>query len=565
MKDKFIFPDKFKLIAFIKPIRWHLALGLFLSCFAALSNFGLLFLSGWLITSAAVAGLAGVAVAQAFNIMLPAAGVRFFAMARILSRYLERVVTHDGALRLTSLLRTAVYAFLIPQTPSGLMDKRGGDILGQFVSDTESVSAYYTDAAVPFGRAFFCSIIFIGLVFYFLPIAGGILSVALILAGIIVPVITYFASYAILKKMRDVKSRMQANLAETLQNLGELLILNVADCSIDNIQQDQLYLDHRKLKLDFIESMARNIITIIMMAAVLLILIQSLDAYYIHALTAAEIPMLVLGIMAAFDVILPLPAVCHAKIKASIAEKQLQASCDNQQLGSTQLKSLMPIAPYDLVMDKASFSYPSQPEIILDHASLSIKQGDHVAIIGESGVGKSSLINMLFSFYPLQSGKIYFGGQDISEMASKTLSQYITVIAQDFHLFSGTIRENLQFITPEITDSDINEALKVVQLEDFVHKLPQGIDTFIGNEGIRLSGGQARRLAIAQGILRKTPWLILDEPTDGLDTETEYELIQTLLKCYTDKTVVIITHKIEILPLVNKVIRLQEGEFYGEI
>lgn len=564
MRDKFIFPDKFKLIAFIKPIRWHLALGLFLSCFAALSNFGLLFLSGWLITSAAVAGLAGVAAAQAFNIMLPAAGVRFFAMARILSRYLERVVTHDGALRLTSLLRTAVYAFLIPQTPSGLMDKRGGDILGQFVSDTESISAYYTDAAVPFGRAFFCSILFTGLVFYFLPIAGGILSVALICAGIFVPMITYYASYAVLKKMRHVKSRMQANLAETLQNLGELLTLNVADHSIQNIQQDQLDLDHSKLKLDFIETAARNVITIIMMAAVLLILIQSFDAYQHHVLTAAEIPMLVLGIMAAFDVILPLPAACHAKIKARIAEKQLQASCNNQHLRSTHSQSLIPMAPYDLVMDKVSFSYPSQPEIILDHASLSIKQGDHVAIIGESGVGKSSLVNILFSFYPLQSGKICFGGQDIREITSETLSQFITVVSQDFHLFSGTIRENLQFITPHITDSEINEALKVVQLEDFIHSLPQGLDTFIGNEGIRLSGGQARRLAIAQGILRKTPWLILDEPTDGLDTETEHKLIQTLLTIYADKTVVIITHKVEILPFAHKTIRLQEGEFYAE-
>lgn len=565
MKNQFIFPKEFKLIYFIKPIKWHFALGLFLSIFAALSNFGLLFLSGWLITSAAVAGLAGVAAAQAFNIMLPAAGVRFFAMARILSRYLERVITHDGAFRLTSALRTAVYAFLIPQTPSGLLDKRGGDILGQFVSDTESVSAYYTDAVVPFGRAFFCSIIFVGLVFYFLPIAGMALLIALLLAGVLVPLITYFISYSILKKMRIVKSVMQANLAEILQNLGELLTLNILDYSIDKVKQDQITLDQSKLKLDFIESAARNVITMIMMAVVLSILIQSFDAYQHHALMAAEIPMLVLGVMAAFDVILPLPTACHAKIKANIAEKQLQASCDNQHIRSTQLKSLMPIAPYDLVIDKVSFGYPSQPEMILNHASLNIKQGDHIAIIGESGVGKTSLINMLFSFYPLQLGRICFGGQDVREMTSETLSQFITVISQDFHLFSGTIRENLQFITPHVTDSEINEALKVVQLEEFIYKLPQGIDTFIGNDGIRLSGGQARRLAIAQGILRKTSWLILDEPTDGLDIETEYELIQTLLKIYINKTVVIITHKMEILRLVNKVVLLQEGEFYGKI
>lgn len=561
MNKKIILPKKFKLIAFIKPIKWHLALGLFLSCLAALSNFGLLFLSGWLITSAAVAGLAGVAYAQVFNIMLPAAGVRFFAMARILSRYLERVITHDGAFRLTSALRTAVYAFLIPQTPSGLMDKRGGDILGQFVSDTESVSAYYTDAAVPFGRAFCCAIIFIGLFFYFLPIAGIILFVSLVLAGILVPVITYYISYSILKQMRHTKSIMQANLAEMLQNLGELLTLNVAEVSLNKVKQDQLDIDYGKLKLDFIESAARSIISTIMMAAVLFILIHSVEAYQNNLLTAAEIPMLILGIMAAFDVVLPLPAACHARIKADIAEKHLQASCDSSQ--EHIKKSLLPKPPYDLVIDQVSFSYPSQPHIILDQASLTIKQGEHVALIGASGVGKSSVINMLFSFYTLQSGNIFFGGNDIKEISTTTLSTFVTVISQDFHLFSGTIKENLKLINPNVEDEEIYEALKTVQLEDFMHNLSQGIDTFIGNEGLRLSGGQARRLAIAQGLLRDTPWLILDEPTDGLDQQTEYALIQALVKKYTNKTIMIITHKKEILPLMNRVVLLQDGIFHS--
>lgn len=560
MNNKFIFPDKFKLIDFIRPIKWHLALGLILSILAALSNFGLLFLSGWLITSAAVAGLAGVAAAQAFNIMLPAAGVRFFAMARILSRYLERVITHDGAFRLTSSLRTVVYAFLIPQTPSGLMDKRGGDILGQFVSDTEAVSAYYTDALVPFGRAFFCSVVFIGLFFCFFPIAGMCLLIALMLAGILVPIITYYTSYSILKKMRFVKNNMQANLAEILQNFGELLTLNVAQVSIDKIQQDQQGMDYSKLKLDFIETAARNMIAIIMMATLLVVLLYSVEAYHDNSLTTAEIPMLILGIMAAFDVILPLPAACHAKIKADIAQKQLQACCDYKQTTVNET-NLVPMLPYDLVMDEVSFCYPSQPQIIFDHASLTIKQGEHIAIVGASGVGKSSVINMLFSFYSLQSGKITFGGQDVREMSPETLSTFISVVSQDFHLFSGTIRENITLITPNISDEEIYTALETVQLDNFVRDLPQGLDTFIGNEGLRLSGGQARRLAVAQGIFRNTPWLILDEPTDGLDQQTEHLFIQKLLKDYTTKTIVVITHKKEVSTLIKRVVSLQDGVF----
>ncbi|WP_086632268.1 thiol reductant ABC exporter subunit CydC [Commensalibacter intestini] len=564
MQDTKIFPNKLSLINFVKPIKWHLALGMLLSCVAALSNFGLLFVSGWLITSAAVAGLAALAVSQAFNIMLPAAGVRFFAMARILSRYLERIITHDGAFRLTSSLRTAVYALLIPQTPSGLMDKRGGDILGQFVSDTETVSAYYTDAAIPFGRALCCSIVFIGLISCFLPIAGMTLGAALIIAGAIVPIVTYWMSYRLIKQMRFVKSRMQGNLAETLQNLGELLILTIADSSVNNIKQDQLYLDQGKLKLDIIESTARSLITVIMMIVVLLVLFQSISAYRAHLLSAAEIPMLVLGIMAAFDVILPLPAATHAKIKADIAEQQLQASCNHTVADQTEEDLFVsPNAPYDLVMKQVSFSYPQQPSIILDHASLTIKQGEHVAIVGASGMGKSSLINMLFSFYPLQTGSIFLGGVDVKKITCDKLSSFVSVVSQDFHLFSGTIKENLKLINPEVTDKEIKDVLKIVQLDQFVKELLEGIHTFIGNEGVRLSGGQARRLAIAQGLLRKTPWLILDEPTDGLDSQTEQALMQQLMTHYTDQTIVVITHKSEILPLMDRVILLQDGCFHA--
>lgn len=563
MQDTKIFPNKLSLINFVKPIKWHLALGMLLSCVAALSNFGLLFVSGWLITSAAVAGLAGLAVSQAFNIMLPAAGVRFFAMVRILSRYLERIITHDGAFRLTSSLRTAVYALLIPQTPSGLMDKRGGDVLGQFVSDTETVSAYYTDAAIPFGRALCCSIVFIGLISCFLPIAGMTFGVSLIIAGVVVPIMTYWMSYRLIKQMRFVKSRMQGNLAETLQNLGELLILTIADSSVNNIKQDQLYLDQGKFKLDIIESTARSLITVIMMIVVLLVLFQSISAYQVHLLSAAEIPMLVLGIMAAFDVILPLPAATHAKIKADIAEQQLQASCNHTVADQTEEDLFVsPNAPYDLVMKQVSFSYPQQPSIILDHASLTIKQGEHVAIVGASGMGKSSLINMLFSFYSLQSGSIFFGGVDVKKITCDKLSSFVSVVSQDFHLFSGTIKENLKLINPEVTDKEIEDVLKIVQLDQFVIELPEGIHTFIGNEGLRLSGGQARRLAIAQGLLRKTPWLILDEPTDGLDSQTEQVLMQQLMMHYTDQTIVVITHKSEILPLMDRVILLQDGCFH---
>ncbi len=545
----------------VKPIKWHLFFGLFLSCIAALSNFGLLFLSGWLIASAAIVGMAGIIVAQTFNILLPASGVRFFATSRIVTRYLERVITHDGALRVTSLIRQTLYRWLIPLTPAGLYNQRGGDLLGRFVSDSESIAAYYTDTFIPFIRALICSIVFVVIFYCFLPVAAFTLMTALCISGFIISLCVYFISYRYIQKMFDLKSNLQADLSEIIRHFSELYIYNAIDQYLNKIKKAQAILDQSKLILDFIESFARVMITFIMMLCAIVVLFQANQAHYSLGLDLAEIPMLVLGTMAAFDVIIPLPLACHVQIKARLAQKRLRILSDAKSIEQKKEIISSVTSSTRLIFDRVKFSYPHNLRQILQDASLEIKQGEKVAIIGESGIGKTSLINLVFSFYPIQAGKITFDNKDVNVLNIDNLSSFISIVSQDFHLFSGTIKDNFKIIMPEVTDEEIYEALKIVQLDYFIAKLPKNINSNIGNNAIELSGGQARRLAIAIAILRKTPWLILDEPTDGLDPSTEKTMMQALLKLYVNKTLIIITHKKTILPLMDKVYLLEDGYF----
>lgn len=551
----------YSLLPITGAMRWRLALGLFLACVAALANFGLLFLSGWLLAGAAFAGAAGMAAQQAFNMMLPAAGVRFFATLRILSRYAERLVTHDTALQLIDALRAWTYGKLAPLAPAGVNDKRGGDLLSRFVTDTDQMGQYYTDTLLPFVRAGVCCAVAIGITTIFLKTAAVWLIAASLVCGVAVPFVTGRLSDALLARVATEQGVQQADLAETLQSLGDYLTLGAAERQQEHILRQQRALMAAQRKLAALEGAAKGIITLCATGTTLAVLISAVEAFQNHALSLPEVPMLVLGSLATFDVLAPLPAARQTWGRIRLAATRLHAACAVSPLVPTPAIPAQAQPPYNLKLDNVSFRYPETHQWILHKASLSIRQGERVALIGPSGSGKSSLISVLFRFYPYQEGKISFSGMDLCAFQAETLAQNISVAAQNFHLFNGSLRDNLLLAAPHATEADLRDALRVVQLHAFVARAPQGLDTLIGNDGLKLSGGQAKRLTIAQALLRKTPWLILDEPTEGLDAETETALMTSLLKARPDATLLCITHRRAVLPFMDRAIRIENGAF----
>ncbi|WP_338332807.1 thiol reductant ABC exporter subunit CydC [Acetobacter sp. LMG 32666] len=542
-------------------VRWRLALGVGFACAAALASFGLLALSGWLLAGAAVAGLGGQAAARAFNIMLPATGVRFFALVRILARYLERVVAHDGALRLGGRLRGWVYARLAPLAPAGLTDLQGGDLLGRFVSDTDRVAAYYTDVALPFCRAMLCGVVFVGVFACFLRLAAFALAVGLLLGGVLVPLLVGSAMDRLVRVAAQKQSHVQAELAQTLQNMGEYLLWDAARSRSEGWQTQQAVMDNARWKLDVVESAARSLISIITFVTALGVLILAASACHAGQLHVAEVPMLVLGVLAAFDVAAPLPMARQAAAEAGLALMRLEsASAPGGPVVMVE-QARQPHTPYDLEVQDVSFAYPKSITPVFQNASLTIRQGEHVALVGPSGVGKSSLINLLFGFYAPHSGSIRFGGVDVSTLRAEDMAAFIGVATQDFHLFAGTLRDNLLLAAPQATEQELADVLETAQLTQFIQSLPDGLQTWVGNDGLRLSGGQARRVAVAQALLRGTPWLVLDEPTEGLDAPLEQALMAALVQHSARTTILCITHRQAVLPFMHRVVRVENACF----
>jgi ATP-binding cassette subfamily C protein CydC len=196
---------------------------------------------------------------------------------------------------------------------------------------------------------------------------------------------------------------------------------------------------------------------------------------------------------------------------------------------------------------------------VLDGVSFTVPQGKCVAIVGANGAGKSTLANLLQRFWDYQQGHLWLGGYELREFQQQDLYAYMSVVAQNTHLFNTSIRENLLIARPDASQDDLVRAAQQAQLHDFIQALPRGYDTQIGEQGFCLSGGERQRLALARALLKNAPILILDEPTANVDAVNERAIFQTIRAVAQEHTTLLITHRLHGLEMADKILVVQDG------
>jgi len=212
----------------------------------------------------------------------------------------------------------------------------------------------------------------------------------------------------------------------------------------------------------------------------------------------------------------------------------------------------------DIAFEDVCFAYDADTPI-LDHVSFEVKAGQMLAIVGPTGVGKSTSINLLARFYDPDSGKITVDGKDISDLTISSLRDHMSIVLQDVFLFNGTIAENIAYGFKNATAEQIVEAAKIAKIHDYIASLPEGYNTYIGERGVRLSGGQKQRISIARAVLRNSEVLVLDEATAAVDMETEAEIQQAIQNLVGTRTVIVIAHRLSTVRRADKIIVLSEG------
>ena len=534
-----------------------LFLGLVLMITGLASSIGLLTTSGWFLAATAIAGLGSL-----FNFFYPSASVRGLAIGRTLFRYFEKLVTHDATFRILAKLRVQVFEKIIPLSPAVLNRYRNSDLLNRLVSDVDTLDSLYLRLIAPFITAIFVILAMcIGLSFVNAPLALG-LGVSLLLLVLVIPTVFYLLGKKFGDKLVHSRALYRTQFLEFIQAQAELLLFNAEDKLKDNMakteanwQADQ----QKEANLSGFSTALSLFLNGLIIAAMLWFSSQaefSNDEYRM-----AFIALFTFAALASFEILMPLgSAFLHIGQVIASAERVTDI-IEQQPLVTFNGKAEFDQNATTLIEAKAlSFTYPERQNRALENLNLTIQKGQKVAILGKTGSGKSTLLQLLVRNYDSNQGELRLAGKPIADYAEDTLRSQFCFLTQRVHVFSDTLRQNLQFASAvNIADEKMLEVLNQVGLGKLLEQ-EQGLDIWLGDGGRPLSGGEQRRLGLARILLNDAPILLLDEPTEGLDRETERQILRLILAHAANKTLIMVTHRLTAIEQFDELCVIDEAK-----
>ena len=554
MKDCWFFLKLFK------PHSVWLVSGTLLSLLTTLASITLLTLSGWFISASAIAGLLVLdGNALTFNFMLPAAQIRALAITRTLGRYGERLVTHEATFRVLASIRGWFFQQLIPLVPGRLSLMRSGDLLSRMTADIDALDALYLRLLAPMTVALLGIIGVTVFLACYTPIISLTTGLILIVASVWVPWLFNRLGQEGAEQIIVLAANFRIRNIDMLQGLSEL-ITNQAYGRFSNTlsQFSDLMINTQRLN-NRLSAISSIITFLLSQVSVLITLILSTLLYTENLLSGAEVALVIFCVMAAFELVTPLPLAMQMLGKTQKAAQRIRQVADMSPTTPNPLESASLPKQYDMALDNVSFRYSEQQDWVLKNITLSIPQGSKIAVVGISGSGKTTLLQLLMRYYDPEIGQVLLNGQSLKHWHTDQLMTCFGVLSQRSQLFAASIRENLLIAKPTASVKELTAAIKAAGLEKFLSYLPEGLDTWVGESGVKVSGGEARRIALARLYLKNAPILVLDEPTEGLDSDTERDVFNALSVFANNKTVIMVTHREAGLGLVDVIYRMENG------
>ena len=546
------------LFRLMRPHWKWMAAGSFCGLIAVVSAVGLLSLAGWFISATAFAGLTIVG-AQLFNFFMPSVGVRIFAILRTVARYAERIASHDATFRILSGLRSWFYERLEPLAPARLMAYRSGDLLNRIISDIDALDNLYLRVLSPSVIAAMVAVIVMIFIYFFDPMIAAVSFLFLLLAGFAGPVAAGRAGAAAGRDLSSKMADLRIRIVEGIQGMPELLVFGAHRSHLEALRHDNRQLVGIQRRMAHIRGLSTAWVTLLTGLAVLAALYLGSDLVNRGKLDGANLALICLAVLASFEAVLMLPAAYQYLGHTREAGRRLLEIVDAAPDVVFPHRSAKRPERFDVQFEGVHFRYHPQAPPAIDGIDLLIDQGRQVAIVGETGSGKSTLVNLLVRFWNPGRGRILLGGQDIQALSESDLRQCVSVVSQRAHMFNATIRDNLMLVRPEATETQLHDAMAVAGILDFVVGLADGLDTWVGESGRLLSGGQARRLAVARAVLYNAPLWVLDEPTEGLDAISERLLMEKLYDHTRGRTLLLITHRLVGLDRMDSILVLERG------
>lgn len=562
-----------QLLVLVSPFGWLVALSVLLGFATVGSSIGLMSTSAYIIARAALQP----SIAE---LQVAIVGVRFFGLARGLFRYLERYVSHQVTFRLLTRLRVRFYTALEPLAPAHLLRYGSGDLLSRAVGDIAALENFYVRAlAPPLVAMLVGAVMFVFMAAYDLRLAFSLAGM-LLLAGLGLPLLARFLGRAPGRRLAAQRATLSGALVDGIQGLADLAAFGQGLRQLEVITQATRAVASTQRSLARLSGLTNALGGLLANLGLWVILVESIPLVRAGRIDGVSLAVLTLAALTSFEAVLPLPfAAQHltGSLEASrrlfeLVEAEPEVRDPDQPLPAPAIQPAFNLArsagevqAFDLEARRLSFRYPDEtglrPELIpaLEQVSFTLPLGKRLAVVGPSGAGKSTLAQLLLRFWEFQDGELLLGGQDLRSYRAEDVRRAIAVVAQSTHLFNASVRENLLLARPRATEAELIRAAQDAQIHEFILSLPQGYDTWIGEAGLRMSGGERQRLALARALLRAAPILLLDEPTANLDPITEQKVLRTILEQARERSVLLITHRLVGLEAMDEILVLRAG------
>lgn len=543
-----------RLLWLARPLRGRLLLSVAAGAAATGCGVALLAVSGFLLARASEhPSIVAISVAVV--------AVRALSVGRGVSRYVERLASHDVAFRILADIRVTIYRRLERLAPAGLAAFRSGDLLARLISDVDATQDLFIRGIGPPLAAGLVGAGAVTACLFMLGPAGALLAVGLLAAGAAVPALAVAASRRAARVTAPARGELGATMTDLIFGAAELQAYGAQDTALAAAAAADRQLTALAGRSATAAGVGSGLIVAVSGLTLWGVLFLGVAAVADGTLTRVPLAVLTLTALAAFEAVTAMPAAALQLGAARAAAGRIGTILDAPDPVAEPVSPRpLPAGPVHVALRGIQVRYQPDGPLALDGLDLDLRPGRRVALVGASGAGKSTVAAVLLRFCDPVGGRVTLGDGDLASYAADDVRAVIGGCPQDSHIFDTTIRENLRLARPGATDDELAAAAARARLLPWIDSLPGGWDTSVGSHGAAMSGGERQRLALARALLADPAVLILDEPTAHLDPVARAALTADLLAVTAGHATLLITHELDGLEQIDEIVVLDHGQ-----